>query len=58
VRVQLSVVAVPIYLDEEDYIAQCVLESKSEISFRVMTKLRTRKKTTGHIGNDLSGIAC
>ena len=54
-RVQLPMVAVPVYLDEEDYIAKCVLEFKGEISFRVMTKPRTRKKEMGHIGNDLSG---
>ena len=40
----MSMVAVPIYLDEEDYIAQCVLEFRGEISFKVMTKPRTRIK--------------
>ena len=48
-------VAVPIYLDEEDYIAQCVLEFKGEISFEVMTKPITRIQETTQVGYDLSG---
>ena len=49
-------VAVPIYLDEKDYIAQCVLEFKGEISFKIMTKPRNRIKEMGHIEYNLSGI--
>lgn len=51
-----STVPVPVYLDEEDYTAHCVLELKGEISFRIIMKPRKYMAEMGHIRYDLSRV--